>query len=60
MKHTTPTPEELHPTVIAFRADPQLVAALDAAAEREGLKRSHIARRAVLREMNQPKENANG
>jgi hypothetical protein len=50
MKHT-PTPDELHPTVVAFRATPQLVQALDAAAEKEGLKRADVARRAVLRDM---------
>jgi predicted transcriptional regulator len=44
------------PTVIAFRATPELVAALDAAAEREGLKRSDIARRATLRDLQRKDE----
>jgi predicted transcriptional regulator len=55
MKHT-PTPDELHPTVVAFRATPQLVQALDAAAEKEGLKRSDIARRAALRDLQRKDE----
>jgi hypothetical protein len=52
----TPTPDELHPTVVAFRASLQLVQALDAAAAQEGLTRADIARRAALRDL-QRKDN---
>jgi len=37
--------------VIAFRASPQLLAALDAVALGEGTSRSDVARRAAIREM---------
>jgi hypothetical protein len=37
--------------VVAFRATPQLIQALDAAAEAEGLTRADIARRAALRDL---------
>jgi Ribbon-helix-helix protein, copG family len=49
------SPDEI-PTVIAFRATPQLVAALDQAAEREGLSRADIARRAALRDLQRKDE----
>jgi hypothetical protein len=48
------TPDE--PTVIAFRATPQLVQALDQPAEREGLSRADIARRAALRDLQRKDE----
>jgi Ribbon-helix-helix protein, copG family len=43
------TPDEFNSSVvIAFRANAQLVAALDEAAAREGLSRADVARRATL------------
>jgi hypothetical protein len=44
------TPDETA-TVVAFRANLQLVQALDEAASREGLTRADIARRAALRDL---------
>lgn len=41
------TPDEAA-TVIAFRATPELVQALDHAAAKEGLSRADIARRATI------------
>ena len=38
-------------TVVAFRAHPALIQALDEAAAKEGLSRADIARRATLRDL---------
>jgi hypothetical protein len=51
------TPDEAA-TVIAFRATPQLVQALDEAAAQEGLTRADIARRAALRDLQRKDERA--
>jgi hypothetical protein len=52
----TPRPPNETLTVIAFRADRTLLQALDEAAKAEGLKRSHIARRAALRDLQKKDE----
>ena len=49
-------PRTPDPVVIAFRASQQLVQALDEAAEREGLSRADIARRATLRDLQRKDE----
>jgi len=43
--------EEVGSIVVAFRADRRLAAAADEAAAKEGLSRSDIARRALLRDL---------
>jgi hypothetical protein len=43
--------DEIGSVVVAFRADRRLAAAADEAAAREGLSRSDIARRALLRDI---------
>ena len=48
--------EELGSIVVAFRASKQLAAAADEAAAREGLSRSDVARRALLRDLQAAKE----
>ena len=42
--------------IIAFRAPPELVAAVDSAAALEGVSRSDIARRAVMRDLRRARE----
>lgn len=48
--------DEVASIVVAFRANRQLAAAADEAAAREGLSRSDIARRALLRDLQAAKE----
>ena len=48
--------DEVASIVVAFRANRQLAAAADEAAAREGLSRSDIARRALLRDLQAARE----
>ena len=45
--------------VIAFRAPADLIATVDAAAAAEGISRSDIARRALLRDLRRKEVNSN-
>jgi hypothetical protein len=50
---------QLHPVVVAFRAEPALTDWLDTAAAAEGISRADYARRALIRErQRQTKEGA--
>jgi hypothetical protein len=49
MKHNLPDETHGSSVVIAFRATPQLVQALDELAAKDGLKRADIARTAAIR-----------
>ena len=55
MKQPRTTSDEI-PIVVAFRANLQLVQALDEAASREGLTRADIARRATLQALRRKDE----
>jgi hypothetical protein len=48
--------DETASVIVAFRADRRLAAAADEAAAREGLSRSDIARRALLRDLQAARE----
>ena len=43
-------------TIIAFRATPELVANVEAAAAAEGITRSDVARRALIRDLAKSKQ----
>jgi hypothetical protein len=52
--------EERDCIVIAFRAPPELAAAAETAAAAEGITRSDIARRALIRDLRARREPAHG
>jgi hypothetical protein len=60
MAKTAEQAEERDCIIIAFRARPELAAAAERAAAVEGLTRSDIARRALIRDLRARRESAHG
>jgi metal-responsive CopG/Arc/MetJ family transcriptional regulator len=56
MARDTTESEYQRGAVVAFRAPPQMIERLDNAAAAEGISRSDVARRAVIRDLRQPED----